>query len=25
MHCIHCVGGTSVDGDEVEHVLMCNV
>ena len=24
MHCIHCVGGTSVDGDEVEHVLMCN-
>jgi hypothetical protein len=25
MHSIHCVGGTSVDGDEVEHVLMCNV
>jgi hypothetical protein len=24
MHSMHCVGGTSVDGDEVEHVLMCN-
>jgi len=24
MHSIHCVGGTSVDGDKIEHVLMCN-